>query len=517
MKSRCTIVCLGVLFGLATTAWAQADPDPVQEMREQIQLLQSKLKALESSSSERNRVTQLGRSSRREEEAEWIVRVYDLSDLFTFAPQYPAVVPSAMDDQNAALFPNSAAGSQQGASGMGGMGGGMGGMGGIGGGMMSGMNGGFMSVPIKTPAARRSAAGPSDTPRTSFDDLIDAITSTIEPTNWDHVGGPGSIAPLGNSLLISATPRMHEAITALMDGLRKRWGTLRTISVQADWLWLGDSQVAALLASQGEKPAEPRAFGLVNDAAWDSLVKELRQAGDKHQAGYRAVITCYNGQTVHTMSGTQKRIVSGMIPVVGYDAPVGPERQAATFPSNTRRQTAVIPAAYTAQNRLIAAGPADATLPGGRGEPSVGYQPLVGILQEGAALQVTPMATTGGKFVVLDVHSRVVLLPDQAAEKRETGMAPQVFSPIQSVAAAIDRPQFAVQHLETTLRVPVDRRMLIGGMTFQIPGRPSEQSLYLFVKLAMQELRDDQPSAEGPVMPAIKTAPAHKPEPASKR
>jgi len=506
MKSRCMVVCLGVLSGLAWPAWAQVESEQVQVIRDQLQSLQAKLKLLESSSSERSRVTQLGRSSRREEEEEWVVRVYDLSDLFTFAPQYPAVVPSALEAENTALFPNSAVGSGQGTSGISGVGGmGMGGMG--------GMGAGFYSVPSTgTPAPSQDMGGAAGTPRTSLDDLIDAITSTIEPSNWDTVGGGGSIAPLGNSLLISATPRMHEAVTALLDGLRKRWGTLRTISVQADWLWLDDSQVAAILASQGEKPAEPRAFGVVNDAAWDSLLKELRQPGDKHRAGYRAVVTCYNGQTVHAVAGTQKRVVSGMIPVVGYDAPAGPERLAGYLPSAGRSPLSVIPAVQTARGGLIQAGPADGAMGDGRAEPRVGYQPIVGILQEGAALQFMPMATTGGKFVVLDVHSRVVLLPDQAAEKKEPGVAPPVSFPAQGVAAVIERPQFAVQHLETTLRVPVDRRMLVGGMTFQVPGKPSDQSLYLFVKVAVQELRDDQSSTDQPARPVIKTTPAHKPE-----
>ncbi len=80
-----------------------------------------------------------------------------------------------------------------------------------------------------------------------------------------------------------------------------------------------------------------------------------------------------------------------------------------------------------------------------------------------------------------------------------------------------ERPVLVNHHLETTLRIPVSRRMLVGGMTFQVPGRQSEHSLYLFVKLAMQELRDDQSLADQPVKPTIKSAPAHKPEPASKR
>ena len=52
--------------------------------------------------------------------------------------------------------------------------------------------------------------------------LIEMITSTIAPTTWDEVGGPGSItffAPSG-SLIISQTREVHEEIETLLPALR---------------------------------------------------------------------------------------------------------------------------------------------------------------------------------------------------------------------------------------------------------------------------------------------------------
>ncbi len=56
-----------------------------------------------------------------------------------------------------------------------------------------------------------------------FDSLIELITSTVKPTSWDAVGGPGSIAPFPNNLTltISQTEEVHEAIDALLDRLRQ--------------------------------------------------------------------------------------------------------------------------------------------------------------------------------------------------------------------------------------------------------------------------------------------------------
>lgn len=57
-----------------------------------------------------------------------------------------------------------------------------------------------------------------------FDSMIDMITSTIEPSTWDTVGGPGSIVPYENnfSLVVSQTPSVHEKIVDLFTQLRRK-------------------------------------------------------------------------------------------------------------------------------------------------------------------------------------------------------------------------------------------------------------------------------------------------------
>lgn len=413
----------------------------------------------EEPSSTRERTTQLGRSRIREEEKEdvLVVRVYDLSDLLAPICSYPAMVFSDLNSSNVPLFPDVSLSRLSGISGISGMGG----------------MGGAMSVPsnIRTKTPRRATNSPlfqmnapylasqparpsgMNSARTDLDGLIDAITSTIEPTSWNEVGGPGTIAPVGNSLIVSNTRNVHEQITALLDTFRKRWGTLRTVSVRAHWLWLTEPQLNGLLVADAKPYAgEPRAFGLVDDDAWAAHAKELRKADDESPVGYQSIVTCYNGQTVHTVSGEQRRFIVGMIPVVG------------------------------------------------EGSIAIGYQPVAATLQEGAALQVTPMVTTAGKYVVLDVHSRVVLLREEPESQEEKTKSPypmvngmRMVYPVQGIPATIDRPLVSNSHLETTLRVPVDRRVLVGGMTFQARPKKGEPGLYLFVKLGVQELRDDQP------------------------
>jgi len=69
-----------------------------------------------------------------------------------------------------------------------------------------------------------TAGGPSTAQRAlDVDSVLDLVTSTIEPTTWDEVGGPGSGGFFEPTLdfIFSATEEVHEQIEALFDGLRR--------------------------------------------------------------------------------------------------------------------------------------------------------------------------------------------------------------------------------------------------------------------------------------------------------
>jgi hypothetical protein len=199
---------------------------------------------------------------------------------------------------------------------------------------------------------------------------------------------------------------------------------------------LKEGELKDLLAANAE------AFGIVDEDRW-SLFRNAPPAEDA-RAGYSAALTCQNGQTVHTLAGAQTLAVTSMIPVVGG------------------------------------------------AEKSVGYQPTISLIQEGAALQVTPISNRSGKFVTIDVHSRVSLVKSVERNKHEGD------GEVEAIVSSIDRPEVLTQRLSTTLRVPVGQTILVGGMTFE--GKPTavDPNLYLFVTVVIQELRDDleEPKAE---------------------
>jgi hypothetical protein len=69
-------------------------------------------------------------------------------------------------------------------------------------------------------------------PDLDFQTLIESITTNIEPTTWDEVGGPGAIQQFTNSgaLVIAQTPAIHEEIAQYLKAHRE----IRKAQMQAD-------------------------------------------------------------------------------------------------------------------------------------------------------------------------------------------------------------------------------------------------------------------------------------------
>ncbi|HZZ74148.1 MAG TPA: hypothetical protein VFE24_17980 [Pirellulales bacterium] len=67
-----------------------------------------------------------------------------------------------------------------------------------------------------------------------FDSLIELITSTVRPTSWDAVGGPGSVKGFEGtlSLVVSQTQEVHDEIADLLKQLRKLQDLQVTIEVR---------------------------------------------------------------------------------------------------------------------------------------------------------------------------------------------------------------------------------------------------------------------------------------------
>jgi len=443
MLCRCAL-----LFALSVTAVASAQEE-IQQIKQQMAHLQQLLDAMENQPAPKRNVTQIGASRKRKAETGLVVKIYDLGDLFAVAPPYPAQLSSDLNpDSRSSLFDTTVFPA--------------------GGGMMGGMGGGMFSVSPttafvnsqKTATALSSVtvgqvSGGTAAIKTSQDELMTVIKETITPDLWKE---GGKITRLGNAFVISADEDSHQQIETLLNLFRARWGTLRTVSVRGWWLSLSPADLRGLLDVPTEKvtPDGPPVFGIVSEDAWKDLLKIWEQpaGNDAYRLRYQATLTCYNGQTVSTVSGTQDLAVSGIDVVVSRN-------------ENDQSQG------------------------------KIGYQPETATIQQGLAFQVTPVTNVSGKTVLLDVHSRLTLPANSDESDAGRKRSNEIILP-DDVVRPIDRRRLNVHRMSTTARIPVDRPYLVGGMS--LPSAETEGlQLYLFVKVSVQELRNDQESAGRPI------------------
>ncbi len=426
-----------------------------------------------------------------EAETHLTTRVYDVSSLLVSPPDYPASRSGDLGDPDSLFGPPTDRNEFGGINGLPSgypIGYGFGGMGGV------GISGGMMNVsgqPGSPPILRQNAAprasnrARSNNTRVNspldFDSIIDSITSTIQPTVWDDVGGPCSISPFPPQqlLVVSASGDVHDQVAAYLDTLRHHAESRPQVRIEAHWLWLTEPELASLLVDQDK--ASHSAGDVVAEAAWKKLRQQKRDAGDDAAGAFEAILKGQNGQLISGVSGRQTRVMITLIPVVGAPPAAGGGGMGSMgigggMPGPSA-QTPVLPTLV----RTYAYQPSQ-----------VGYQPVCRTIQEGSALEVRPFVVAEGKEILLDLRSRFVQREDSPDAKPQTpaagaaaGANRAAASPsanvVQAIAAAVDRPQIHHYRLETTLRVPAGRRVLAGGLTY---GEPSadESNLYLFVE-----------------------------------
>jgi type II secretory pathway component GspD/PulD (secretin) len=140
-----------------------------------------------------------------------------------------------------------------------------------------------------------------------------------------------------------------------------------------------------------------------------------------------AQTTCFNGQTVHVTSGRKRTMVTGLSPVVGTNA--------------------------------------------------VGYQPTLENARSGVVLQLTPhLEPEGEDHLILDLQSNLTELGDIQGAKIEL---PATTQP-SDASNSIDRLNEVSQELRTTVRLPLNKKVLVGGMTLE-PAAKQEASRQLYL------------------------------------
>src|SRR5262249_54626 len=113
----------------------------------------------------------------------------------------------------------------------------------------------------------------------------------------------------GGRLIVTQNQEIHNAIRDLLNALRNtQGGGQSTVTIRAWWLRLDNAQYQKL--TSGMPPASPPAVDR----------KQLKHlAGDKGVASGQ--LTCFDGQTVHIISGRFRNAITSVIPVVGQAEP----------------------------------------------------------------------------------------------------------------------------------------------------------------------------------------------------
>jgi hypothetical protein len=261
---------------------------------------------------------------------------------------------------------------------------------------------------------------PTQPPTT--DTVVSLIVGTVAPETWREAGGAlGSARLLGTRLVVSQTEPNHKLIEDLLNGIRDEGGGAYMVRVNAYWVQLTPEDLRAIA-------------GKSTDAAAAATLKEVPDALLTDAKLYSSGQTLgFNGQTVHVASGRANTIVTGIEPIVAQQA--------------------------------------------------VGYKLETATVQSGVALQVTPQVLREGKMIALDLHSIVTELDDAAPlpDPRVLGQDGPTTKPIEQAIG--NRSRVASQEFSTTARVPVGKKVLIGGMTFD-PGAGADgaKQLYLVIE-----------------------------------
>src|SRR5262245_2233382 len=108
MRSSTTFAAVLSLV-ITASVWGQTKSPQVDELRLQLDALQKQLNKLETvPSNPALRVTQLGATRQQRGSPTLIVRIYDLSDLFSISPAYTAAIGNDLGLTSRALFPEAA-------------------------------------------------------------------------------------------------------------------------------------------------------------------------------------------------------------------------------------------------------------------------------------------------------------------------------------------------------------------------------------------------------------------------
>ena len=456
-------VCFSIGFNLTAFAKPQNENE-LAKLQQQVEQLQAQLKRRANRSSDdenslkvservRNVGQQIVRRAPRgtyEQDIALQIRLYDLSDLFAVSPNYPATVPNELEARGQ-FFANAPSNQRQ-----------MSGGGGFG--------GGVFSIPTTQFAApiQESQNLNMQSAQVTLDQLVGTIKETVKPEMWGKTPTSARIKFLGNTLLITATEEMHTQINHLLNLFREHWGKRRTVSVQTWWI-RADHGAASELIDQAT--SEKIGAGVVDKGRWKEFFRKAKEA---NSLAYSATLTGHNNQTLHAVSGKQVSLTIDADPYETNDI----QWHVKDFDNLDAE-----PADLEADDDLVSENYGFL----GQQKKIIGFRPLRARFHSGAAVQLTPLATRGGNFVILDLQAKLnELVPNDRRVKIAVDQGEK------ETSIELDNTDYQTCRFSSTLRCPKDQVVLAGSMTSK-PGEDGETSeILIFVRTLVHTIAEDQ-------------------------
>ena len=480
MRNKClwfTLLVFTLSIGLnATASGKPQDEKQLAKLQKQIDQLQaqldgkSKFKASKTKTDSGERVRDVGQQivrrptrDRYEQDIPLQIRLYDLSDLFAVSPNYPAV--NVNEFQAGRQFFAATPAGQRGMSNGGGQFGG-----GQGGGGFSGGGGGVFNIPAKqfSGGLRNDGNSNMQAAQVTLKQLVNTIRVTVKPEMWGDDSSSARIESLGNTLLITASEEMHTQINDLFNLFREHWGKRRTVSVQTWWIRADAGVTSDLIDSES---TEKVGAGVVAESRWKEF---FDKAKEEKKIAYSSTLTGHNNQTLHAISGKQISLTVDAQPFETNDIQwhVKDFDELDSALPDVDEDEDFIPEnfGFLGQKKRI-----------------VGFRPVNTFFHNGAAVQVTPLATRGGNFVILDLQAKLNELVqgdrgEQISVEKEGG----------ETTIKLDDIDYLSCQFSSTLRCPKNQVVLAGSMTSNPSAETETPEILVFVRVSVHTIKEDK-------------------------
>ena len=315
------------------------------------------------------------------------------------------------------------------------------------------------------------------------DTLVDLIRANISPASWDDDTN-NTIATIGNYLVVRQSPEVHEKINQLLTDLRNSAGLL--VNIETRFISVEDNFLQDIGVDFRGLDGNPGDFANPNAAVPNVLLDDFGDFGtgygdpsDPHGLGSGNDSGIYydDGEDGDYM-GRLENLLDLQLGEDGILDNSGGSTVQFTFLGDIALQAILRAVEKSSQANIIQA-PNITVYNGQRSsitaitntaymkdfdpevaQASVVAEPVVDIVQEGVILDVKPVISSDRRFVTMELR------PTIASLKREYDGSFKEFTTGLGVGEGItiEMPELEVQRLRTTVCMPDQSTLLLGGM-----------------------------------------------------